>query len=389
MYAKNNNINISQFAKEYNNADNIDSVESAINKIHKYLKSKSSSALKFDDYVLDNFGHFSEEENQEFKKHAGIDFDYAVLLSDEYTDEQKIRALKRSFNDKKYRYSSSQIDSSEIETQFYKDLANLKETKDYQNFYDIYKSAVSKLSARYDVADNAVEYNLNGKIDKNFKQGNTGDCWLLASIKLLSRSSKGLKILNDSIHIDKNGNAIVHLQGVDKTYKISRKEIENSKELSTGDSDVRAIEIAVNRYLHDTYRQTGEGKASIEGGFEYKAYEILTGQDGRSFFEKFFNEDPQRDIDDDIIEKIKKSNILACASSHPFMDNVKSDSFAVDVLSGKKVKLYSHHAYTISKVTNKEVFLINPWDTSKTIKLSMKEFRNFFTSVQLLDVNDL
>ena len=116
----------------------------------------------------------------------------------------------------------------------------------------------------------------NGKIDEDFKQGNTGDCWLLASIKAISSRPKGLRILNDSIKVNNDGSVTVTLKGVNKTYTISKEELESNIQLSRGDGDIRALEIAVNKYFEEK-RGLGD-QLDINGNRMFVAYYILTGQ---------------------------------------------------------------------------------------------------------------
>ena len=87
----------------------------------------------------------------------------------------------------------------------------------------------------------------NGKIDIPFRQGQTGDCWLLAGIQSLSMTPQGKKVLDNAVKVDKQGNATVTLKGVGKTYKVTARDLKCSNELSSGDSDVRALEIAMDR----------------------------------------------------------------------------------------------------------------------------------------------
>ena len=93
---------------------------------------------------------------------------------------------------------------------------------------------------------NNPEKPANGTIDADFTQGFVGDCWALAGIKALAMNKKGLEILNNSLKLDNNGDIKVTLKGVNKTYTITKAEIEKYKsKYSYGDADVRAEPPAV------------------------------------------------------------------------------------------------------------------------------------------------
>jgi len=63
-----------------------------------------------------------------------------------------------------------------------------------------------KIINRSDTLQTAVPERPNGKIDKSYKQGQTGDCWLLAGIQSLAMTPQGKKMLDNAVKVDKNGN---------------------------------------------------------------------------------------------------------------------------------------------------------------------------------------
>ena len=124
----------------------------------------------------------------------------------------------------------------------------------------------------------------NGKIDATFYQGHVKDCWLLSAIKSLSLNPKGLEMLEDLISLDDKGNVTVQLKGVKRTYTISKEELEGANEFAQGDLDIRAIELAVNKYLHENGDHGGnkynDAKISkyydiYDGNFASIPYRIL------------------------------------------------------------------------------------------------------------------
>jgi len=143
----------------------------------------------------------------------------------------------------------------------------------------------------------------NGKIDKPHYQGSMGDCWLLETINALSRTDKGQELIEDCIKVNKKDGSVEVTLGQDKLkYRISAEELTSSINLSQGDADVRAIEIAFEKYFND-YRP-GD-KEDIWGNWTHTAMSILTGNQTK----KVVNKDGKLGLDstDGFIEINKKN----------------------------------------------------------------------------------
>ena len=223
----------------------------------------------------------------------------------------------------------------------------------------------------------------NGKIDKDFKQGRTGDCWLVASIKAIAKEPRGLQILNNMIKIKPNGDVAVTLKGVNKTYNFTKQEIEAHTEYATGDLDVRIIEMAVNKYFEEE-RGVG-GRPDINGNHMYIAFNILT---GKGNWDHFYGKDSKVDewingkITDEQIDNFNNKNHVACVSSHKNgVSTVKAHN-----TDGSEATVTTNHAYAVSRSDSKYVYLINPWNTSKEIKLDRKTFKEFFNNIDEFDL---
>lgn len=229
----------------------------------------------------------------------------------------------------------------------------------------------------------------NGKIDADFKQGTTGDCWLLASIKAIANTTKGLEILNDSIKVNKDGSVTVTLKGKNKTYTFSKDEITRSSHLSTGDLDVRAIEMAVNKYITEEGGLYFHDEAvDINNNYMMAAFETLTGKSMPGFLPFFSKGDikshPERysmaKITDEQIDNFNKTNHIACVAAH------HKPNLEVMTISDKKEVLLTNHAYTVVRSDSKYVYLINPHDTSLEISVDRETFKEFFNKIHEMDL---
>ena len=251
-------------------------------------------------------------------------------------------------------------------------------------------SIVNKLIKRFNSADETKNIAPNGKIDDYFYQGAAGDCWLLAPIKAISMSPKGLKILNDSVKVHSNGDVTVTLQGVKKSYTFTRKEIYGNKQLSTGDLDVRAIEMAVDKYIAEERgieTDFGERRIDINGNNDAIAYKILLGKGyWNHFYEKGSNIDEwlngkRYEIRQEHIDRFNDKNHIVCVSASREKNNI-----VIREPGGKNTTLLTEHGYAVSRADNKYIYLINPYDTSKEIRVSIKTFKSFFNHIAEVDL---
>lgn len=288
-------------------------------------------------------------------------------------------------------YKDSGVYIDDIVNEFNKEIQYQKGTWSRANAERL-DAIADKLMRRYNSIDQEQNNLPNGRIDKNFKQGTTGDCWLLSAIKAISKTPKGLKILNDSIKVTPNGNVIVTLKGVKKSYTFTRKEIMGNTQLSSGDLDVRAIEMAVDRYFADERKSKNVGeRIDINGNSEDIAFQILTGKGGwdhfyerGSDFDEWLNGE-RYEIRPEHIAKFNNKNHIVCVSA--FGQSKKDIRVSTTASNGNKEgRLVKNHAYAISRADKNYIYLINPWDTSTELKVDIKTFKSFFNNIRELDL---
>lgn len=109
---------------------------------------------------------------------------------------------------------------------------------------------------------------LDGNFE-NFKQGQKGDCWLLSTLYGIKKAHPDYKFTTP----DGNGNVTVELKGAEKSYVITKEELDNAiaqKESSIfydktnvyadGDKDIVAIELAVEKFRKETLENNNDSR---------------------------------------------------------------------------------------------------------------------------------
>lgn len=378
-YANANGIKVEDLVGEFKKADDIKTSTTLANKIYTRINAaKINKQTSLAPYTK----HFGNGRFfRDFRNETGVSLENAILNDPSIARNKKIDLIRNNFSWWAQVAKDQGVNIDDIIKDANNDLQALSNNNSFGKYSALYETTIKRLRSRiYSRYKKSSDTKVNGKIDQNYKQGRTGDCWLLAVIKGISRNPKGLKILNDSIKVNQNGTVTVHLKGVDKTYTISQKEIGNATELSSGDGDVRALEIAVNRYLREEYKEKDGKRASVDGNDMLTAYKIFTGKD--HFMPLYSNGDHwinpewygEEPISDELIDKFNKKDQITCVSAH----GNKKDIPVSTSLNTKGV-LTKNHAYTVTSADQKYVYLINPWDTATELKVDRKTFKEFFT----------
>lgn len=261
------------------------------------------------------------------------------------------------------------------------------------------KTVVTKYDKDGNIASKKTEvkYDSDGEIG-NTEQRTIGDCWVLAGVNALNFSEKGQQIIKDAITHNDDGSVTVKLVGGDKEYTFSAEEIvlnqygDGSMAYSSGDTDMNLIEMAISQYRKENYENDeatviGLDRAHhkpvgatvedpLSTGMVDEAIYLLTGTNSEYW------------INPRIINYDKKAEKLLDKVQNNSEDYAATCSFISDDTSITDGKIVDNHVYSIQSVDDDYVYVVNPWDSSKTISYPRDKFVDNLNELSLTDLEE-
>ena len=145
--------------------------------------------------------------------------------------------------------------------------------------------------------DKSASSKMNGKIDAPVKQGNLGDCALIATVYAMSQTKDGAQAIEDalcSVDDDLEDDVYkVYFKGIDEQFEVTQAEVDKAKtdktrRYSRGDDDMTILELAMEkafnesqdeklREIVDTYSGNEEDK--LHGVDPKSVTYLLTGEE--------------------------------------------------------------------------------------------------------------
>ena len=217
----------------------------------------------------------------------------------------------------------------------------------------------------------------NGKIDGEFAQGNIGNCWLIAGLISIYDKPVGREYLNSLLSYDKKNKCIiVNLKGVNKKYKIPVSMIEKSNHLARGDMDIRAFEIAIDKYIKDkayASHTDSEGlSVDIEGNHTTVLYSLLYG------------DNKCKSISDNTIISNMDFNSNTMAYSLGTGDEKIKAEYMQENKKSINTDISSEHAYIVVKSDSEYIYLKDP---NFNIESDLKTYLYNGTSLEEFTIN--
>ena len=233
---------------------------------------------------------------------------------------------------------------------------------------------------------------LKTKENKTFsgqiKQGETGDCWLLAGLNSIITKPEMRKELEKLVKIDpKTGDYLVELKGEKKTYRITKTDLNEYTALSTGSEKVNAIEIAMDKFIRDENYNDEEGKIfSIDEDFGTVDDITIDGNFSKYLWRTLFGYNPNLfDI------KIDSSTEDFNNPERVYSMSLKAGEFISisNLAKSEKQENYeiiSRHAYSIIGSDDENIYLLNPWDSEDKITITRENFKKLDARIELYEI---
>ncbi len=229
--------------------------------------------------------------------------------------------------------------------------------------------------------------NITGQIEGPIEQGCSQTCWLLSAVSGLNQTEIGKAIIADTIKSDGNGGAVVTFRGSPNNHiPVSALELAkfdsfastNKCTFSTGDADMRALEIAAQKvYKSGDFPSRLENDVMIGRHISDHnfTFELLTGSDQvkwqrpTSWLGSFFLPDNVTRLSNSDINNFNNSNQYSTVT---FM---KEDIYATNLKYNLPEKLVSNnrHEYTILSSDDNSVYILDSFYGDK-LKISRDNF---------------
>ncbi|MBQ4077990.1 FHA domain-containing protein [bacterium] len=239
---------------------------------------------------------------------------------------------------------------------------------------DIIATDLNAMNASKIIPKNKIKAFNGGVADIKLSQHNIGDCYLLANLYALSRTTKGQQLIENMVNVDGNGNYVVNLYAnrgpiVVRPDQLDGQSLNGTNKICvSGDLGIRAIERAYGRMVNNF--EPGECTLHMvldDGGYPDVALKNLTGLDSKSY--KIKNINIHKKLSE-ISQKGLDNYVLTCTTS-----NGKYNGY-VDY----QRRFNERHAYGIKNIDqySQTIEIVNPHNTMFSKTISWNEFAEHF-----------
>lgn len=233
---------------------------------------------------------------------------------------------------------------------------------------------------------NGKQGGINRVLDEALSQGHNQNCWFIAGILALNATSQGKDIIKKAIVPNNDGSVTVNFEGVGKSYKITKEEIEKADKddtYSQGDNDMLVLEIAMSKYKKEINDEGMSFNSNNNFPNETNSNSILSGGCAYEIFRLFGNfnvfitnnlcigNTSPEEIEEILKNMHENQNMALCFD----LKNTNK----VELTDGSKFQFGSdngkYHEFAITKVGKDTVNFVNPWNSEKEYTMSIEEFK--------------
>ncbi|MBR6163945.1 hypothetical protein IKQ26_08680 [bacterium] len=247
------------------------------------------------------------------------------------------------------------------------------------------------------------------------KQGfGVGDCGLISAVNALSYTQLGQEVLNEALEYHEDGSLTINFYGLNRSYNITKDEIDNTDYFAQGDKDIIAVEIGLNKAYQDVVngnividdfapywcKTPGEltsEKFLITATWPQGVFHLLTGK------ECSIEDDIDRGTKSAWLDELQYNQGIAISCGTTRRDGssilrTDTDSTYVSGITvsdafGNPVGIVSDHAYAIKEVNSKPdgtrtLTIVNPWDSGDEIVLNEQTYLDNFDLNYAMQLRD-
>lgn len=287
--------------------------------------------------------------------------------------------------------------------------------KEQVNFFtNIYNKITNlmKPENKNKIYEDGNELEANGVLEDS-SQNEIGDCWLHSELNALKGTDFGKEAIKNAVQKNEDGSYTVKFKGVNKSYTFTSEEIQSKideNKYSRGDLDYKLLEMGVEKLYDEkiqkeinkelrTYRKLNdEGNTSLAQFSSHRLSELMDkrehkiksieGGSGTIRVSDKGNElafllgadceqlsiNSPSGMEDVLIEKAKLPNKIAI-NFGSYYDIEKKEPFNKELPEAEDGHEYSINDVKLDDNGNiSQIEVINPWDNSKTIPITLEEF---------------
>lgn len=288
-----------------------------------------------------------------------------------YLDSQPIQKPTTDAGTQERYYDKAVRENSKLISEYQGELLYIEKEK-IKKELENQSIIIENLDEQYPITEQNIDSSDFGDIE----QGNVGNCTILAALKSAMTTKEGTRKIHQMLKIEKNNDGslksiTVTIQG--QEFLFNADELYNDKEYSKGDIRIKAIEMAVDKWVKDN---------------NLYDYDYVYVEDASNAFHILFGD--AKDIKKEHEVNKADKNYIFSLQNNPNMRGTaelarNSSYFAYTTDNNEKVSILKGHQYAVLGADSEFVYLRNPHNTSIPLKMPINEFIECFEDTALFD----